>query len=164
MQPHSMAALKVAHAAWFYDKYENLNTVLVGVEYQNRDGRYETKYYKVEIDLITPLLVKVDVSHSQGSTRCTVSVRRNSPQEGSKVWLEHSEHHASGLVEELNLYEKNFKGDHRNSLLYKNFSADSSYPEKMVMHTDVKSKKDDSFRDVKYEVEIKSAVINKPNK
>ncbi len=161
MQPHTQVALKVAQAAWDSEKYQNVKSGLISVEYTNRYGLYETKYYNFEVYKLTPTELKVAVSHSHGSSRCTVSVLRNSDKEGAKVTIEHSEHHAHGFAEELSLYKKNFKGDHRNSLLYRNFGADFSYPEKMVLHTDVKSGNSDAFRDIKYDVEIKSFVEDK---
>jgi len=160
MQPHSMAALKVAHSIWFSTEHEHLKSGLIGVEYRNRrTGIFVTKYYKFEVNSSSTTEVKVSLQHSQGGSSCTIEAIRNSEAEGAKVILRHSEHHAHGLVEELHMYKKNLSGNHRNSLLYKNYKADSSYSEKMVMYSDVKSGSDDSFKEIKYEVELKSAIV-----
>ncbi len=153
-----MCAVALAHYIWNSSYQLKINRCVVNVEYRNRFGEYRLNKYELSYFNEKPdrREFSVYVIRAGGGISCTLTVRRNTVQEGSEVELVHSQNHLSGLREVFRLLKSRIaEGRHYNSLLYKNFEGENAHPErtKIRLKTEVRQK-NGVFVQVPYEVEL----------
>jgi|GEM_PF-1764412 hypothetical protein len=132
MQPHSACAIAFANYVWSSEpKLESSYTGRVELKFHS--GKTKSLVYKLSDIEIKENGNTIVLNTARGGY-CKVTVRRFGG-EASKVVLEHSEQHASGLREEyMQLNGKVMGGMHHNSLKYKGFAGEQmskSDPKKM---------------------------------
>lgn len=149
-----MCSLAVANYFWNHEKPSLKGAELV-VSYDNRYGKSTNKYYKVELDTVTPTKLTGWYRHSSGSTRCQVEVTRPSVSDDSNLRIEHSVQHVASLVEEVTFRKKALNGYHRNSLMYGRFNATLHDSTWMTLDCEVKQP-NGQFRWTSYTVKILS--------
>lgn len=161
MQPHSMCAVALANYVWNSFEKIKVSSCAMNIEYLNRYGENQLKKYRLSnfAESSDRREFTVYIIRDGGGISCSITVRRNTTQEGAEVEMTHSQIHVSGLREVYRLMKEEItNGRHYNSLIYKDFKGEqtSSDRRKLRLWTDVKQKKDDRFVRTQYDLEITS--------
>jgi hypothetical protein len=146
MQPHSMASMAFASHIWNNGQnqnylYQEITGAEVEVEYRDKHGKYRDLFYRINVvnQSADKRELQLYVVRSNGGIACTMTVRRNSLQEGAHITMTHSQQHVAGLREEFQLMKKSItQGHHYNSEKYKNYKGQILYEGREVdLETDV---------------------------
>lgn len=144
MQPHSMCAVALSSYIWNRPVPEFVARARMDVEYRNKYGEYRMNKYELEVTSRQKddREFNVYVIRAGGGISCTLTVRRNSTQEGAEVTMTHSQQHVSGLREVYRLMKKEITGGlHYNSEKYGAFKGWVTNPDnkKMDFMSEVKN-------------------------
>lgn len=169
MQPHSMCAVALANYVWNSATWMELEKVQMRVDYKDRYGASKFNIYElwnIQRDR-DDREMRVQIMRGGGGINCTITLRRNTPQEGAEVTMTHSEQHIAGLREVFYLYkEKISSGKHYNSLKYGDFEGYNNHPDRrrIALYCDLRMSAH-TFVRIKYELEItdvKSKILQFP--
>src|SRR3989344_3252384 len=165
MQPHSMCAVALATYMWNRPEWLFLNNARTEIEYTISEGSQKIfRHLKYRLDVCSSDLDKkftVYILRDGGGIACSITVWRDSSQEGSRVYQTHSQQHVAGLVEEYDLWKnKLVNGRHRNSLKYKKFAGEvlDSDRKKIRLISEIKHPDKDIYTPLSYAVELKNIV------
>ncbi|NCN24162.1 MAG: hypothetical protein COU65_02895 [Candidatus Pacebacteria bacterium CG10_big_fil_rev_8_21_14_0_10_42_12] len=159
MQPHSMCAVALAAYMWNRTSPVFVSNARAKVIFTRHDGAPRSLYYDLNVESRqddTKFVVKV--IRSVGGIACSITVWRNSSEEGTRVHMTHAQQHISGLMETYKLYkDKIDNGNHRNSMKYKTFSGKVLQDDrkKLELYSDVKMPRG-GFRKIRYDLVFES--------
>lgn len=153
-----MAAMMFASHIWNKSSRDEIKKAEVEVEYQNRYGQYKYNIYNLEVSNRSKddRELQLYVIRGGGGISCTLTIRRNSTQEGGHVTMTHSQNHVSGLREEFVLMKKTIReGRHYNSAKYRNYAGDiSNEGEEIDFVSEIKNDQG-NFIPLRYKIKIR---------